>query len=83
MKMFNLNNKNIKSTLINGVSFDNNNFGSLSFDGTKTESFMDNLNISGLDSFSVNIWFYSNTSSTKSLSRDIGNAYILNYNSGL
>ena len=70
-----------KNNTINGAIYDEDNIGSISFDGVDDSSSIGSLGLTGFTGFTVNVWFYSNLSSHMSLVRSlsVGNAFILHY----
>jgi hypothetical protein len=67
--------------LSNGPSFNNDNKGIFSFDGVDDSSSISNVGLSGLTSITVNIWYYSNVTTSTALTRSssVGNAFLLHF----
>jgi hypothetical protein len=63
------------------VDFDNNNNGSIVFNGSSARHTIGSLGLSGFTQLTVNIWYYSNVDSSTALIRSLDgvNSFILHY----
>jgi hypothetical protein len=67
--------------LSNGPSFSNDNKGLFSFDGIDDSSSISNVNLFGLTSISINIWYYSNVTTSTALTRSssVANGFLFHF----
>jgi hypothetical protein len=68
-------------TLSNGPSFNNENKGVFSFDGVDDFSVISSVNLLGLTSITINMWYYSNVNTSTALTRSssTGNSFLLHF----